>query len=623
MCPNPFLFSVSDGHPQAVLTMQPAWSQIFPGETVTLSCEVERGSAGWRFKQYRNGREEAGCSKQYSSRYGYSCTISTAQYHHSGVYWCESASGQERSNAVTLTVSNEWGILQTPPLPVFEGDSLTLRCRVRTGYSAVRIVFYKDNKELQSRAGTRLSVDRVSKSDEGSYKCRVWRSMRRSLYSSDSAEVRVSVRERPQAVLTREPAWTQIYESERVTLRCQVQGGYTDWRFRWYKAGRNAPVTQDYYSSIDGDRYTISSATRDHSGEYTCKGERRGNPSYSKTSAALTLRVSADTPKSALTREPAGEIFEGDTVTLSCVVEGGSGGWIYLWYKDRQGAPVYQTDSSSGTGAGYTISAAALSHSGEYWCGAGRGRNTSYSQYSHPIWVNVTASWQSAAAAAGFSVGFFVILLIVFTLLLLYHKIRGFPCITGGKRSDTWRGGECGIIAEVKLIKPGVSHYCHRERSDQNQDQAAGGVELSSQAQQPDSEDIVYSEIDTSKHNNTKKGGWRVVGSDHPVIAEPSDDVILPCHISPRLSAVDMEVRWFREKFDRPVHLYLNQRDWLKKQDSDYQGRTALSHSALQTGDISLHLRNLRPSDRGVYTCYADDGSWNEEGQSEVIVTGQ
>ncbi|XP_058871716.1 Fc receptor-like protein 2 [Acipenser ruthenus] len=260
----------------------------------------------------------------------------------------------------------------------------------------------------------------------------------------------------------------------------------------------------------------------------------------------------------------------GDTVTLSCVVEGGSGGWRYLWYKDRQGAPVNQTYSSSGTGAGYTISAAALSHSGEYWCRAGRGRNTSYSQYSHPIWVNVTAlfsrvtltaspgatvkegealnltceaavnktprpqlhytivrdgepvtnstdsalysiastekshtgsytcavesqgvkkssqelhievetSWHSAAAAAGFSVGFFVILLIVFTLLLLYHKIRGFPCITGGKR---------------------------RERSDQNQDQAAGGVELSSQAQQPDSEDIVYSEIDTSKHNNTKK----------------------------------------------------------------------------------------------------------------------
>ncbi|MGH0177293.1 UNVERIFIED_CONTAM: hypothetical protein FKN15_074892 [Acipenser sinensis] len=119
MCPNPVLFSVSEGHPQAVLTLQPAWAQIFTGETVTLSCEVEGGSAGWRFKQYRDGHEEAGCSDQYSRRYGDSCTISTAQYYHCGVYWCESASEQERSNAVNLTVSNQWVILQTPnPDPV-------------------------------------------------------------------------------------------------------------------------------------------------------------------------------------------------------------------------------------------------------------------------------------------------------------------------------------------------------------------------------------------------------------------------------------------------------------------------------------------------------------------------
>ncbi|MGH0153236.1 UNVERIFIED_CONTAM: hypothetical protein FKN15_053624 [Acipenser sinensis] len=119
------------------------------------------------------------------------------------------------------------------------------------------------------------------------------------------------------------------------------------------------------------------------------------------------------------------------------------------------------------------------------------------------------------------------------------------------------------------------------------------------------------------------QGTWTVIGSDQPVIADPGDDVILPCHISPRISAVGMQVRWFRDAFGRPVHLYLNQRDQLSRQDSDYQGRTALSPSALQRGDISLQLRNLRPSDRGVYTCLADDGSWNEEGQTEVIVAGQ
>ncbi|XP_058874322.1 butyrophilin subfamily 1 member A1-like isoform X2 [Acipenser ruthenus] len=117
------------------------------------------------------------------------------------------------------------------------------------------------------------------------------------------------------------------------------------------------------------------------------------------------------------------------------------------------------------------------------------------------------------------------------------------------------------------------------------------------------------------------QGRWRVVGSDQPVIAEPGEDVILPCHISPRVSAVDMEVRWYRDRFDTPVHLYLNKKDQPRGQDIPYRGRTALPPSALQTGDISLHLRNLQPADTGVYTCLADDGSWNEEGQTEVIVT--
>ncbi|KAK1139926.1 leukocyte immunoglobulin-like receptor subfamily A member 2, partial [Acipenser oxyrinchus oxyrinchus] len=87
----------------------------------------------------------------------------------------------------------------------------------------------------------------------------------------------------------------------------------------------------------------------------------------------------AGKPKPVLTREPAGEIFEGDTVTLSY----------------RQGAPVHQTDRSSGTGAGYTISAAALPHSGEYWCRAGRGANRLTHNYSNAVKIQVSARFST------------------------------------------------------------------------------------------------------------------------------------------------------------------------------------------------------------------------------------
>ncbi|XP_041093260.1 Fc receptor-like protein 2 [Polyodon spathula] len=207
------------------------------------------------------------------------------------------------------------------------------------------------------------------------------------IFTGETVTLREPGLQLPKAVLTSSPQWGELYTGETVTLSCVVQGGFTGLQYLWYKSSQGGTVN---IRDTAGARYTLSPVTQSHSGEYQCEAQRGDRPPSSQRSDPVTLTVSEGQPKPALTRETAGEIFEGDTVTLSCVIQGGSGGWRYLWYKDRQGAPVYQTDSSSGAGAGYTISAAALSHSGEYWCRAGRGSNTFYSQYSDPIWVNVT-----------------------------------------------------------------------------------------------------------------------------------------------------------------------------------------------------------------------------------------
>ncbi|XP_058877465.1 butyrophilin-like protein 2 isoform X2 [Acipenser ruthenus] len=119
---------------------------------------------------------------------------------------------------------------------------------------------------------------------------------------------------------------------------------------------------------------------------------------------------------------------------------------------------------------------------------------------------------------------------------------------------------------------------------------------------------------------STQRDGSSVVGSDQPLITSPGEDVVLPCHITPSLGAVDMEVRWYRENFKIPVHLYEDRRDRTDVQDSDYRGRTALSRLGLEDGILSLNLRNLRPSDSGVYSCFATDGVWYGQGKTELIV---
>ncbi|XP_058864863.1 Fc receptor-like protein 2 [Acipenser ruthenus] len=186
-----------------------------------------------------------------------------------------------------------------------------------------------------------------------------------------------------------------VWEGEAVTLQCgaQINKQGTQLQYHYSKEGT------DLRGAGSQDQHWIPAAGLRDTGRYQCEGEAAGT-GLKKTSDPVSLTV-RELPQPALTREPSGEIFEGDAVTLSCGVEGGSGGWKYLWYKDSESSPpMYQTDSSSGTGAGYTISAAALSHSGEYWCGAERNRTSLNSQYSHPIWVNVTALFSRVTLSA-------------------------------------------------------------------------------------------------------------------------------------------------------------------------------------------------------------------------------
>ncbi|MBN3296895.1 BT1A1 protein, partial [Amia calva] len=112
-----------------------------------------------------------------------------------------------------------------------------------------------------------------------------------------------------------------------------------------------------------------------------------------------------------------------------------------------------------------------------------------------------------------------------------------------------------------------------------------------------------------------------VVGSAQPVVGVWSQSITLPCHISPPVFAVKMEVRWYRDRFAKPVHLYKYGRDDQHIQDRDYRERTQLLKDQLSTGNVSLRLTDIRLSDRGVYHCFVDGGGWHNQGQTELIVT--
>ncbi|KAK1890554.1 Fc receptor-like protein 5 [Dissostichus eleginoides] len=152
----------------ATLRVLPNKSQFFKLEVVSFSCEGN--SSEWKVKRNtsRNTNEE--CSNYSDRKTPYHFVIGDLYTSDSGVYWCESEAGR-CSNSVNITVSGGSVILESPSVPVMEGESVTLICRNQT--STLSADFYKDGRLISSSSSGNITIHRVSKSDEGLYKCNI------------------------------------------------------------------------------------------------------------------------------------------------------------------------------------------------------------------------------------------------------------------------------------------------------------------------------------------------------------------------------------------------------------------------------------------------------------------
>lgn len=77
------------------------------------------------------------------------------------------------------------------------------------------------------------------------------------------------------------------------------------------------------------------------------------------------------------------------------------------------------------------------------------------------------------------------------------------------------------------------------------------------------------------------------------------------CHLSPQISAVDMEIRWFKET--ECVCFYKNKR---LIEGVGYEGGASLPKEELEKGNVSLQLKKL---DVGDYLCQVTSEDRTEE----------
>ncbi|XP_075891453.1 Fc receptor-like protein 5 isoform X2 [Nelusetta ayraudi] len=156
--------------PLGALRVHPSKTQFFLYESLFLSCGGEENSYEWKCRRNTTSNTNQACCRNAAS-----CSISDLYQADSGVYWCESAAGKH-NDSINITVTRLPVILESPAAPVTEGDSVTLRCRSQdtsTSSSGVTTDFYKDGMLLWRSSSTNLTLHRVSKANEGLYKCNI------------------------------------------------------------------------------------------------------------------------------------------------------------------------------------------------------------------------------------------------------------------------------------------------------------------------------------------------------------------------------------------------------------------------------------------------------------------
>ncbi|XP_039465798.1 leukocyte immunoglobulin-like receptor subfamily A member 3 [Oreochromis aureus] len=302
------------------VTLQPSWTQIYSGETVTVRCEIQGGEgAQWTYEWRAAKLNTPPTSNEHR--------IIRATESDSGGYSCRGRRDyffSEWSDIITLTVSSSKprATLTAHSSIIPAGGSVTLSCSVE-GSAGWKFDWFRRDSQFSGaqKIGAGTSEHTISISEGGIYYCRGGRGD--PVFSTeDSAPV--AIQKQVLAAVKLQHSWSQIFTGETITLRCEIQGGEGKvWKYEWTAPNTNSPPTSS--------EYRISRVSVSHSGDYRC----RGSSDYLLTgwSDAFRLTVSYK-PRATLTAATT-IIPVGGSVTLTCSVQS-SDGWKYEWFRRTQ-----------------------------------------------------------------------------------------------------------------------------------------------------------------------------------------------------------------------------------------------------------------------------------------------
>ncbi|XP_031949353.1 Fc receptor-like protein 4 isoform X5 [Corvus moneduloides] len=318
------------------LLVQPPWTPPVLWDRVTLTCQGSGTAAATTW--YKDGQRwwQKGPDR-----------IVVTQ---SGTYQCDRP---DTGLSPTVSVSNDWLVLQVPARALLEGDEVKLRCRSWQDKLVTEVQFYRDGNDLgRSPWGTELFLSPLQLNNTGRYRCRGrmedW--MRQTLKVSEPVTVTVHGVPLSGVSVSAQPPGAQVALGDRLVLSCAVAAGTGPLSFSWHRGDSWAPLGT-------GPHLELRHVGDNDSGHYQCRASDGDSVAES-----VPLNVTVLVPVANATISPgalAQPVRAGDPVTLRCSVQVGSAPVTFTWL--RNGREVAR-------GPLLELGDVHVGHSGTYQC---------------------------------------------------------------------------------------------------------------------------------------------------------------------------------------------------------------------------------------------------------------
>ncbi|XP_016385473.1 neural cell adhesion molecule 2-like isoform X1 [Sinocyclocheilus rhinocerous] len=251
-------------------------------------------------------------------------TIYNAIIEDAGIYRCQAvdAKGQSQEATVVLEIYQKLTFREVKtPQEFRQGEDAEVICDVISSPVPAVSWFYK-NKEITSEPNSRfqvlptnnLQILRVSKADEGVYRCEARVEARGEI---DFRDIVVLVNVPPVLSVPQQSFNATADYQESVTFTC-ITSGSPDPQVTWYWKGHVIERSEQYVlSTLDGGKstLTIKNIRQGDGGPYTCRASNKAGSSESQ----LFLKVFVQPHITQLRNVTA---VEGNAAMISCTAEG-------------------------------------------------------------------------------------------------------------------------------------------------------------------------------------------------------------------------------------------------------------------------------------------------------------